>query len=146
VTSSADGHGLRIEITQGSELFPDRQGKTSADVGAPPRCVGPIEQHVRGSAQARILRGGFKGKDLIKSTVKQPEVGENVARRVGQITPTRCHSMSLSWSEIFFCNFGFQQLGQSALRFCSNRVSSSMTVLRPADTTCRRAIRIDQAD
>jgi ATP-dependent Clp protease ATP-binding subunit ClpC len=65
-------HGLRIEITQEAKDFLIDKG-TSSDFGARP-LRRAIEQHVEDPLSEDILRGSFKGKDLIKITVKQPEL------------------------------------------------------------------------
>ena len=71
VTKRLVDHGLRIEITQESKDFLIDKG-TSSDFGARP-LRRAIEQFVEDPLSEDILRGGFKGKDLIKITVKQPE-------------------------------------------------------------------------
>src|SRR5256885_3729998 len=71
VTRRLTDHGLRIEITQEAKDFLIDKG-TSSDFGARP-LRRAIEQHVEDPLSEEILRGGFKGKDLIKITVKHPE-------------------------------------------------------------------------
>src|SRR5437016_5981490 len=71
VTKRLTDHGLRIEITQEAKDFLIDKG-TSSDFGARP-LRRAIEQHVEDPLSEEILRGGFKGKDLIKITVKHPE-------------------------------------------------------------------------
>jgi len=66
--------GLRFEITEEAKEFLIDQG-TNADFGARP-LRRAIEQHVEDPLSEDILRGAFKGKDLIKITVKQEEGGE----------------------------------------------------------------------
>ena len=65
-------HGLRIEITEDAKDFLIDKG-TSSDFGARP-LRRAIEQFVEDPLSEDILRGNFKGKDLIKITVKVPEV------------------------------------------------------------------------
>ena len=65
-------HGLRIEITQEAKDFLIDKG-TSTDFGARP-LRRAIEQHVEDPLSEDILRGNFKNKDLIKITVKTPEI------------------------------------------------------------------------
>jgi ATP-dependent Clp protease ATP-binding subunit ClpC len=72
VTRRLTDHGLRIEITEEAKDFLIDKG-TSSDFGARP-LRRAIEQHVEDPLSEEILRGGFKGKDLIKITVKHPEV------------------------------------------------------------------------
>jgi ATP-dependent Clp protease ATP-binding subunit ClpC len=74
VTRRLTDHGLRIEITQEAKDFLIDKG-TSSDFGARP-LRRAIEQHVEDPLSEEILRGNFKGKDLIKITAKTPEVGE----------------------------------------------------------------------
>src|SRR5207248_6150441 len=73
VTKRLTEHGLRIEITPDAKEFLIEKG-TSPDFGARP-LRRAIEQHVEDPLSEEILRGGFKGKDLIKITVK--DEGEN---------------------------------------------------------------------
>src|SRR5947208_2144483 len=74
VTKRLTDHGLRIEITQEAKDFLIDKG-TSSDFGARP-LRRAIEQHVEDPLSEDILRGSFKGKDLIKITVRSPEVGD----------------------------------------------------------------------
>jgi ATP-dependent Clp protease ATP-binding subunit ClpC len=74
VTKRLTDHGLRIDITQEAKDFLIDKG-TSSDFGARP-LRRAIEQHVEDPLSEEILRGGFKGKDLIKITVKSPETGD----------------------------------------------------------------------
>src|SRR5947207_512906 len=74
VTKRLVEHGLKIEITQEAKDFLIDKG-TSNDFGARP-LRRAIEQHVEDPLSEEILRGGFKGKDLIKITIKTPEVGD----------------------------------------------------------------------
>ncbi|CAN5449913.1 hypothetical protein BH10PLA1_BH10PLA1_03140 [soil metagenome] len=67
VTKRLVDHGLRIEITQEAKDFLIDKG-TSADFGARP-LRRAIEQNVEDPLSEEILRGNFKGKDLIKITV-----------------------------------------------------------------------------
>src|SRR2546423_1528638 len=73
VTKRLTDHGLRIEITQEAKDFLIDKG-TSSDFGARP-LRRAIEQHVEDPLSEEILRGGVKSKDLIKITVRTPEVG-----------------------------------------------------------------------
>ena len=73
VTRRLVEHGLRIDITQEAKDFLIEKG-TNSDFGARP-LRRAIEQHVEDPLSEEILRGGFKGKDLIKITVK--DEGEN---------------------------------------------------------------------
>src|SRR5215207_9879428 len=73
VTKRLVDHGLRIEITQEAKEFLIDKG-TNADFGARP-LRRAIEQHVEDPLSEEILRGNFKGKDLIKITVKDEGEG-----------------------------------------------------------------------
>jgi len=75
VTKRLVEHGLRVELTQESKEFLIDKG-TNADFGARP-LRRAIEQHVEDPLSEDILRGAFKGKDLIKITVK----GEDAATK-----------------------------------------------------------------
>src|SRR4051794_3270340 len=68
VTKRLVEHGLKIEITTEAKEFLMDKG-TNADFGARP-LRRAIEQHVEDPLAEDILRGAFKGKDLIKITVK----------------------------------------------------------------------------
>src|SRR5438045_806246 len=68
VTKRLTDHGLRIEISEDAKEFLIEKG-TNADFGARP-LRRAIEQHVEDPLSEEILRGSFKGKDLIKITVK----------------------------------------------------------------------------
>src|SRR5688572_28524900 len=68
VTKRLVEHGLKIEITTEAKEFLIDKG-TNADFGARP-LRRAIEQHVEDPLSEEILRGNFKGKDLIKITVK----------------------------------------------------------------------------
>src|SRR5213078_4792171 len=68
VTKRLTEHGLRIEITQEAKDFLIEKG-TNTDFGARP-LRRAIEQHVEDPLSEELLRGSFKGKDLIKITVK----------------------------------------------------------------------------
>src|SRR5947209_2010288 len=74
VTRRLTDHGLRIEIGQEAKDFLIDKG-TSSDFGARP-LRRAIEQHVEDPLSEEILRGNFKGKDLIKITIKQEEGGD----------------------------------------------------------------------
>jgi ATP-dependent Clp protease ATP-binding subunit ClpC len=67
-------HGLRIELTAEAREFLIDKG-TNADFGARP-LRRAIEHHVEDPLSEEILRGSFKGKDLIKISVKQEEGAE----------------------------------------------------------------------
>jgi ATP-dependent Clp protease ATP-binding subunit ClpC len=71
VTKRLTDHGLRIEITSEAKEFLIDKG-TNADFGARP-LRRAIEQHVEDPLSEDILRGSFKGKDLIKITVRGGE-------------------------------------------------------------------------
>jgi ATP-dependent Clp protease ATP-binding subunit ClpC len=73
VTKRLTEHGLKIEITQEAKEFLIEKG-TSPDFGARP-LRRAIEQNVEDPLAEEILRGNFKGKDLIKITVK--DEGDN---------------------------------------------------------------------
>jgi ATP-dependent Clp protease ATP-binding subunit ClpC len=66
-------HGLRIELSEESKTFLIDMG-TSTDFGARP-LRRAIEQYVEDPMSEEILRGGFKGKELIRITVKEEENG-----------------------------------------------------------------------
>ncbi len=66
-------HGLRVELSEEARAFLTDKG-TNADFGARP-LRRAIEQHVEDPLSEEILRGNFKGKDLIRITVK--DEGEN---------------------------------------------------------------------
>ncbi len=68
VTKRLSEHGLRLELTPESKEFLIEKG-TNADFGARP-LRRAIEQHVEDPLSEEILRGGFKGKDLIRIAVK----------------------------------------------------------------------------
>jgi ATP-dependent Clp protease ATP-binding subunit ClpC len=68
VTRRLVDHGLRVELTQEAKEFLIDKG-TNADFGARP-LRRAIEQHVEDPLSEEILRGAFKGKDLIKISVK----------------------------------------------------------------------------
>jgi len=74
VTKRLTDHGLRIEISLEAKDFLIDKG-TSSDFGARP-LRRAIEQHVEDPLSEEILRGNFKGKDLIKITIKQEEGGD----------------------------------------------------------------------
>src|SRR5438046_2400617 len=74
VTKRLTDHGLKIELTQEAKEFLIEKG-TNTDFGARP-LRRAIEQHVEDPLSEEILRGNFKGKDLIKISVKQEEGGE----------------------------------------------------------------------
>src|SRR6059058_4345338 len=68
VTKRLTDHGLKVELTQEAKEFLIDKG-TNTDFGARP-LRRAIEQHVEDPLSEEILRGSFKGKDLIKITVK----------------------------------------------------------------------------
>src|SRR4029079_19499443 len=74
VTRRLVEHGLRFDITPAAKEFLIDKG-TNADFGARP-LRRAIEQHVEDPLSEEILRGAFKGKDLIKISVKQEDGGE----------------------------------------------------------------------
>ncbi len=71
VTKRLTDHGLRIELTEEAKTFLVEKG-TSNDFGARP-LRRAIEQHVEDPLSEEILRGNFKGKDLIRISVKEEE-------------------------------------------------------------------------
>ena len=71
VTKRLVDHGLKIELSQEAKEFLIDKG-TSTDFGARP-LRRAIEQHVEDPLSEEILRGNFKGKDLIKITVRGEE-------------------------------------------------------------------------
>jgi len=71
VTKRLVEHGLKIEITTEAKEFLIEKG-TNADFGARP-LRRAIEQHVEDPLAEDILRGVFKGKDLIRITVKSED-------------------------------------------------------------------------
>src|SRR5438477_38087 len=73
VTKRLTDHGLRIEITQEAKEFLIEKG-TNSDFGARP-LRRAIEQNVEDPLSEEILRGNFKGKDLIRITVAKTEEG-----------------------------------------------------------------------
>src|SRR5213078_5195202 len=74
VTKRLVDHGLKIELTNEAKEFLIEKG-TNNDFGARP-LRRAIEQHVEDPLSEEILRGNFKGKDMIKITVKQEEGAE----------------------------------------------------------------------
>jgi ATP-dependent Clp protease ATP-binding subunit ClpC len=74
VTRRLTEHGLKIELGADAKEFLIEKG-TNTDFGARP-LRRAIEQFVEDPLSEEILRGGFKGKDLIKISVKQEEGGE----------------------------------------------------------------------
>jgi ATP-dependent Clp protease ATP-binding subunit ClpC len=76
VTKRLTDHGLRIEITTEAKDFLIEKG-TNADFGARP-LRRAIEQHVEDPLSEEILRGNFKGKDLINITL----TGEGEAKHL----------------------------------------------------------------
>src|SRR5687767_11686338 len=68
VTKRLVEHGLKIDITTEAKEFLIEKG-TNADFGARP-LRRAIEQHVEDPLAEDILRGNFKGKDLIRIAVK----------------------------------------------------------------------------
>jgi ATP-dependent Clp protease ATP-binding subunit ClpC len=71
VTKRLTDHGLKIELTEEAREFLIEKG-TNTDFGARP-LRRAIEQHVEDPLSEDILRGSFKGKDLIRISVKQGE-------------------------------------------------------------------------
>jgi ATP-dependent Clp protease ATP-binding subunit ClpC len=74
VTKRLTDHGVRIELTQESKEFLIDKG-TSTDFGARP-LRRAIEQYVEDPLSEEILRGSFKGKDIIRVTVKTEDGGD----------------------------------------------------------------------
>jgi ATP-dependent Clp protease ATP-binding subunit ClpC len=74
VTKRLVDHGLKVELTEQAKEFLIEKG-TNNDFGARP-LRRAIEQHVEDPLSEDILRGAFKGKDLIKISVKQEEGAE----------------------------------------------------------------------
>jgi ATP-dependent Clp protease ATP-binding subunit ClpC len=74
VTKRLTEHGLKIEMTAEAKEFLIDKG-TNNDFGARP-LRRAIEQHVEDPMSEEILRGGFKGKDLIRISVKTEEGGD----------------------------------------------------------------------
>jgi ATP-dependent Clp protease ATP-binding subunit ClpC len=68
VTKRLVDHGLRIELTQEAKDFLIEKG-TNTDFGARP-LRRAIEQNVEDPLSEELLRGSFKGKDLIRITLK----------------------------------------------------------------------------
>ena len=74
VTKRLTEHGLKIEMSTEAKDFLIDKG-TNNDFGARP-LRRAIEQHVEDPMSEEILRGGFKGKDLIRISVKTEEGGD----------------------------------------------------------------------
>ncbi len=74
VTKRLVDHGLKIELTQEAKDFLVEKG-TNTDFGARP-LRRAIEQHVEDPLSEDILRGAFKGKELIRISLKQEEGAE----------------------------------------------------------------------
>jgi ATP-dependent Clp protease ATP-binding subunit ClpC len=74
VTKRLVDHGMRIELTLEAKDFLVDKG-TSNDFGARP-LRRAIEQFVEDPLSEEILRGNFKGKDLVRITVKTEDGGE----------------------------------------------------------------------
>ncbi len=74
VTRRLTDHGLKIDISAEAKDFLIDKG-TNADFGARP-LRRAIEQFVEDPLSEEILRGNFKGKDLIKITTRQEEGAE----------------------------------------------------------------------
>jgi ATP-dependent Clp protease ATP-binding subunit ClpC len=74
VTKRLTDHGLKIELTQEAKDFLIDRG-TNTDFGARP-LRRAIEQFVEDPLSEDILRGSFKGKDIIRISVKQEEGAE----------------------------------------------------------------------
>ncbi len=74
VTKRLTDHGLKFEISKEAEEFLIDKG-TNTDFGARP-LRRAIEQYVEDPLSEEILRGNFKGKNLIKITVRQEEGAE----------------------------------------------------------------------
>jgi len=74
VTQRLVEHGLKVEVTPEAKAFLIDKG-TNTDFGARP-LRRAIEQHVEDPLSEEILRGAFKGKDLIRISLREPEEGE----------------------------------------------------------------------
>ncbi len=74
VTRRLTEHGLKIELTPEAKEFLIEKG-TNNDFGARP-LRRAIEQHVEDPLSEDILRGGFKGKDFIRISVKKEDGAE----------------------------------------------------------------------
>ncbi len=74
VTRRLTDHGLKIDISAEAKEFLIDKG-TNSDFGARP-LRRAIEQNVEDPLSEEILRGNFKGKDMIRITVKAEEGGE----------------------------------------------------------------------
>jgi ATP-dependent Clp protease ATP-binding subunit ClpC len=74
VTKRLIDHGMRIELTLEAKDFLVDKG-TNNDFGARP-LRRAIEQFVEDPLSEEILRGNFKGKDLVRITVKTEDSGE----------------------------------------------------------------------
>jgi len=74
VTRRLTDHGLNIELSKEAKEFLIDKG-TNTDFGARP-LRRAIEQYVEDPLSEEILRGNFKGKDMIKITIKQEEGAE----------------------------------------------------------------------
>jgi ATP-dependent Clp protease ATP-binding subunit ClpC len=73
VTRRLVEHGLKVEVSPDAKEFLIEKG-TNADFGARP-LRRAIEQHVEDPLSEDILRGAFKGKDLIRISVKTEDDG-----------------------------------------------------------------------
>jgi ATP-dependent Clp protease ATP-binding subunit ClpC len=74
VTKRLVEHGMKIDLTQEARDFLIDKG-TNTDFGARP-LRRAIEQFVEDPLSEEILRGNFKGKDLVHITVKTEEGGD----------------------------------------------------------------------
>ena len=74
VTKRLTDHGLKLDLSAESKEFLIDKG-TSTDFGARP-LRRAIEQNIEDPLAEEILRGNFKGKDLIRITVKTEENGD----------------------------------------------------------------------
>lgn len=74
VTKRLTEHGLKLDMSLESKDFLIDKG-TSNDFGARP-LRRAIEQNIEDPLAEEILRGNFKGKDLIRITVKTEENGD----------------------------------------------------------------------
>ncbi len=75
MTKRLTEHGLRVELTAEAKEFLIEKG-TNADLGARP-LRRAIEHHVQDPLSEEILRGSFKGKDLIRISVKSENEGKD---------------------------------------------------------------------
>src|SRR5207237_1530756 len=97
VTKRLVDHGLKIEISPEAKEFLIDKG-TNADFGARP-LRRAIEQNVEDPLSEEILRGKFKGKDVIKITIKQEEGAEKHLYFESSTTPPGGEAASTAGGE-----------------------------------------------